>query len=150
MDSLFIGQFWNRHTGVDTPVFLSYSNFSSNKTHKHIMTATATASLSTIEINGVVYAPIGSGASTLPVGNRQVCVIDRGWIVAGDVTKDDVTGELIVTNPIHVFRWESIGFDGVLKNPKDSKVTLKTLPYPVKVPAGSVIFTIPVPADWGV
>lgn len=109
-----------------------------------------TASLSTIEINGVTYAPIGSGSNTLPAGNRMVVVVDRGWIVAGDVSTDEVTKELIVSNAIHVFRWESIGFDGVLKDPKSSKVTLKTLPYPVKVPQGSVIFTVPVPETWGV
>ncbi len=107
---------------------------------------TTTASLSTIEINGVTYAPIGS----TPTGNRHVVVIDRGWIVAGDVSTDEVTKELVVSNAIHVFRWESIGFDGVLKDPKSSKVTLKTLPYPVKVPSGSVIFTVPVPETWGV
>ena len=106
---------------------------------------TTTASLSTIEINGVTYAPIGSGSNTLPAGNRMVVVVDRGWIVAGDVSTDEVTKELIVSNAIHVFRWESIGFDGVLKDPKSSKVTLKTLPYPVKVPSTSVIFTVPVP-----
>jgi len=109
---------------------------------------TTSASLSTIEINGVTYAPVGSGQS-LPTGNRHVVVIDRGWIVAGDVSTDEVTDELIVSNAIHVFRWESIGFAGVLKNPKDSKVTLMDLPYPVKVPQGSVIFTVPVPETWG-
>lgn len=109
----------------------------------------ATASLSTIEINGVTYAPVGSSSNTLPSGDRHVVVIDRGWIVAGDVTTDEITKELIVSNAIHVFRWESIGFDGVLKDPKNSKVTLKDLSYPVKVPQGSVIFTVPVPSDWG-
>jgi hypothetical protein len=110
---------------------------------------TVSASLQSIEVNGVVYVPADSSA-TIPSGDRHVVVIDRGWIVAGNVTKDDVTQELIVSNAIHVFRWESIGFSGVLENPKSSKVTLKTLPYPVKVPQGSVIFTIPVPQDWGV
>ena len=110
-----------------------------------------TASLSTIEINGVTYAPVGSGsASTLPSGNRHVVVIDRGWIVAGDVSTDEVTKERIVSNAVWVFGWESIGFDGVLKDPKSSKVTLKSLPYPFKVPEVSVIFTVPVPENWGV
>ena len=108
---------------------------------------TTTASLSTIEINGVTYAPVGS--NTIPTGNRHVVIIDRGWIVAGDVTKDEVTQELIVSNALHVFRWESIGFAGVLKDPKSSKVTLMDIPYPVKVPASSVIFTVPVPENWG-
>ena len=107
---------------------------------------TTTASLSTIEINGVTYAPMGN----TPTGSREVVVVDRGWIFAGNVSKDEITNELIVSNAVHVFRWESIGFTGVLEDPKSSKVTLKTLPYPVKVPAGSVIFTVPVPDNWGV
>ena len=111
---------------------------------------TTTATLSTLEINGVTYAPVGSGnANSLPSGNRHVVVIDRGWIVAGDVTVDEVTKELIVSDALHVFRWESIGFSGVLENPTSDKVVLKKMPYPVKVPAGSVIFTVPVPSDWG-
>ena len=108
-----------------------------------------TASLETIVINGVTYAPVGSGSNTLPAGNRMVIVVDRGWIVAGDVTTDETTKELIVSNAVHVFRWESIGFAGVLKDPKSSKVTLMDMPFPVKVPAGSVIFTVPVPETWG-
>lgn len=107
------------------------------------------ATLSTIEINGVTYSPLGSGPTSLPNGNRHVVVIDRGFIIAGDVTTDDVTKELIISDAIHVFRWESIGFAGVLENPKNNKVTLMKMPYPAKVPLGSVIFTIPVPENWG-
>jgi hypothetical protein len=110
--------------------------------------ASVNASLSTIEINGVQYAPVGS-APSVPSGNRAVVVIDRGWIFAGDIETDEVTKDLIIHNAIHVFRWESIGFTGVLANPKDSKVTLKTSPYPVSVPSGSVIFTVPVDETWG-
>ena len=105
------------------------------------------ANLNSIEVNGVQYAPVRS-SSSIPTGNREVVVIDRGWIFAGDVSEDKSTGDLIIANAIHVFRWESIGFTGVLENPKDSKVTLKTCPYPVKVPSGSVIFTVPVSSDW--
>ena len=109
---------------------------------------TTTASLSTIEINGVTYSPVGS-QTTVPTGNRVVCVIDRGWIFAGDVETDEVTKDLVIHNAIHVFRWESIGFTGVLQNPNNGKVTLKNSPYPVRVPLGSVIFTVPVDENWG-
>ena len=112
----------------------------------------ATASLSTIEINGVVYAPVGSSsANTLPTGNRHVVVLDRGWIYAGDlsyVEEGGITWQ-VISNATHVFRWESIGFTGVLENPKNPKVTLKEVAYPVKVPLGSVIYTVPVPETWG-
>ena len=113
---------------------------------------TTTASLSTIEINGVTYAPVGSSSSNnLPTGNRHVVVIDRGFIYAGDLSYIEEGGITwqVISNPIHVFRWESIGFTGVLQDPKNSKVTLKEVPYPVKVPLGSVIYTVPVSETWG-
>jgi hypothetical protein len=78
-----------------------------------------------------------------------VVVIDRGWVFAGDVETDETTNEVVIHNAINVFRWESIGFVGVLANPKDSKVTLMASPYSVRVPAGSVIFTVPVEESWG-
>ena len=109
---------------------------------------TVSANLSSIDVNGVTYVPQDS-SNTIPTGNRAVVVIDRGWIFAGNVTTCELTGELTITNAVHVFRWESIGFTGVLSDPKSSKVTLKECDYPVKVPSGSVIFSVPVNEDWG-
>lgn len=110
---------------------------------------TATATLATLEINGVTYAPVGPSSNSLPSGNRHVVVIDRGWIFAGNVTVDDVTKEIIISDVLHVIRWEGVGFHGVLENPKSSKVNLEPIPYPVKVPSESVIFTVPVVDTWG-
>jgi hypothetical protein len=109
----------------------------------------AIANLSTIEINGVTYVPEGSNANTLPSGNRNVVVIDRGWIFAGDTTFNEATQEFLLSNAVWVFRWESVGFDGVIADPKSSKVTLRKMEKPVVVPKGSVIFKVPVDANWG-
>jgi hypothetical protein len=112
---------------------------------------TLSADLNTIQVNGVEYVRKDSVSSaSVPTGNREVVVIDRGWIFAGDVVRDEATGDLTIYNAIHVFRWEEIGYTGVLENPASKKVTLKTCAYPVKVPAGSVIFTNPVSADWAI
>jgi len=108
-----------------------------------------TANLSTIEINGVTYVPKGSNANTLPSGNRNVVVIDRGWIFAGDTTFDEATQEFTLSNAVWVFKWENVGFDGVIKDPKSSKVTLRQMDKPVVVPKGSVIFKVPVDGGWG-
>ena len=110
---------------------------------------TLSADLNTIQVNGVEYVRKDSVSGAVPTGNREVVVIDRGWIFAGDVVRDEETGDLTLYNAIHVFRWEEIGYTGVLENPTSDKVTLKPCAYPVKVPAGSVIFTNPVPSDWG-
>ncbi len=81
-------------------------------------------------------------------GNRHVVVVDRGWIFAGDLTREN--GRLLLQNAVHVFKWEQIGFDGMLKDPKSSKVTLKKLDQPVDIPQNAEIFSIPVDANWGV
>lgn len=99
-----------------------------------------------IEVNGVKYVRRDS-VPLRPTGNRAVVVVDRGWIFAGDVTREN--GRITLTNAIHVFRWESIGFDGMIANPSSSKVTLKSLSNPVEIPEGSEIFLIPVSDDWG-
>jgi len=104
--------------------------------------------LQVIEINGVRYVPepVASPAA-LPVGNRSVFVIDRGFIYAGDWSLSNEGYTLI--NAVNLRRYESIGFEGVLADPKSSKATIVPIPYPVIVPVGSVLFMIPVPQGWG-
>ena len=101
--------------------------------------------MTNININGVEYVRADS-VVTKPVGNRAVIVVDRGWIFAGDVVREN--GRIKLSRAIHVFRWESIGFDGVIKNPKSNKVTLKPMAN-VDIPADAEIFAIPVTEDWG-
>lgn len=81
-----------------------------------------------------------------PSGSRAVVVVDRGWIFAGDVTREN--GRIKLSRAIHVFRWESIGFDGMIANPKSNKVTLKPL-ADVDMPESAEIFCIPVHDSWG-
>ena len=80
-------------------------------------------------------------------GSRAVVVVDRGWIFAGDVRREN--GRIYLTQAVHVLRWESIGFDGMIANPKSDKVTLKAMTRPVEVPEGAEVFCVPVADDWG-
>ena len=99
-----------------------------------------------IKIDDVEY--VRSDLVVTPiVGNRAVIVVDRGWVFAGDVTREN--GRIKLTRAIHVFRWESIGFDGMIANPKSNKVTLKPLVNDVDMPDSAEIFAIPVAGDWG-
>ena len=84
---------------------------------------------------------------SLPPGNRCVVVVDRGWVFAGDVTRKD--GRIVLTRAVHVRRWDSIGFDGVIANPKSEKVVLKKLDSAVDMPADAELFCIPVSDTWG-
>lgn len=95
-----------------------------------------------VEINGVKYV-----RADAKKGKRAVVVVDRGWIYAGDVTEEN--GRIYLDRAVWVLRWESVGFDGVLKDPKSSKVTMRQIPNRVDIPEGSEIFRVPVADDWG-
>ncbi len=96
-----------------------------------------------VTINGIEYAPV----SSRPTGNRAVVVVDRGWIFAGDVTREN--GRIRLDRAVWVFRWESVGFDGVIANPKDEKVTIRPMPDGIDLPEGAEIFLVPVDDSWG-
>lgn len=99
----------------------------------------------TIKIDDVEY--VRSDTVSAPIkGNRAVVVVDRGWIFAGDVERKD--GRLFITRAVWVFRWESIGLDGVLKDPKSTKAVIRKLPD-VNLPADAEICCFPVIDDWG-
>ncbi len=102
--------------------------------------------LGIVEINGVKYAPY-TEEYLKPTGTRAVVVVDRGWIFAGDV--EEQGDRLVLTRAVWVFRWESIGFDGVIKDPKNKSVTLKPMSNPVEIPNGSEIFRVSVSDNWG-
>jgi len=99
--------------------------------------------MSNITLNGIEYTPV----TPAPTGTRAVVVIDRGWIFAGDVTRED--GRIKLSNAVLVFRWESVGFDGVIANPKNSKVTIKPMAQGVDIPQTAEIFCVPVADGWG-
>lgn len=106
-----------------------------------------TCVVKTISIDGVQYVRADSVAETPKAGKRCVLVLDRGWIVAGDV--ETVDGRLKVTRALHVRSWESIGFDGMIAAPKGGKCSIKPLPNGFDVPADSELFRVPVSDDWG-
>lgn len=95
-----------------------------------------------VVVNGIEYQPV----CKCP-GKRAVVVVDRGWIFAGDITDEE--GRIKLTRAVWVFNWSSIGFDGVLKDPKNKSVSLRKLTTPVDIPADSEIFRVPVCDDWG-
>lgn len=101
---------------------------------------------STITVNGVDYVRADQ-VQIAPSGDRAVVVVDRGWIFAGDVIREN--GRIKLSRAVWLFKWESIGFDGVIANPKSNKVTLKPIPQGVDIPQGAEVFSVPVPSDWG-
>jgi hypothetical protein len=96
-------------------------------------------SASQIQINGVTYVR----ADSVPTGNRAVVVVDRGWIFAGDVTRED--GRIKLSRAVHVFKWESIGFAKMVET---EQADLRPIAN-VDMPAGAEIFCVPVSDNWG-
>ena len=94
--------------------------------------------MQTITINGVEYAPVNRAT-----GTRAVVVVDRGWIFAGDVTRED--GRIRISRAVHVFRWESIGFAKMVET---EGADLRPI-ADVEMPADAEIFCIPVHDGWG-
>jgi hypothetical protein len=95
---------------------------------------------SKIQINGVTYVR----ADSVPTGNRAVVVVDRGWIFAGDVTREN--GRIKLSRAVHVFKWESIGFAKMVET---EQADLRPI-ADVDMPTGAEIFCVPVSDNWGI
>lgn len=94
-----------------------------------------------VTINGVEYAPVKK-----TTGTRAVVVVDRGWIFAGDVTREN--GRIRLSRALHVFRWENVGFSGMIDSPERAKADLRPV-ADVDMPEGAEIFCVPVSNEWG-
>jgi len=97
----------------------------------------------TITIDQVQYVRADAVPNPQPLGNRAVVVVDRGWIFAGDVTREN--DRIRLSRALHVFKWESIGFPKMVET---AKADLRPI-ADVDMPAGAEIFCIPVDDQWG-
>jgi len=100
-----------------------------------------------IEVNGVEYVRAGCVQQVDPVGNRHVVVVDRGWIFAGDL--EEVGNRLKLSRAVWVFHWKSIGFNGVIEDPKSSKVEIRPMNNIIDIPMASEVYRIKVEETWG-
>lgn len=98
----------------------------------------------TIAINGIDYIRADHVAEQKPKGNRAIIVVDRGWVFAGDVTREN--GRIRLSRALHVFKWESVGFAGMIED--TTKADLRKI-ADVDIPEDAEIFCVPVEEDWG-
>lgn len=101
----------------------------------------------TLKIDDETYVRASDVKAPKKPGKRAVVVLDRGWIVAGDV--EDKNGRIKITRAVHVRSWSSVGFDGMIANPK-ANVVLKPVPEGFDCPADAELFRVPVADDWGI
>jgi hypothetical protein len=101
-----------------------------------------------VTINGVDYIRADQVQEAKPNGNRYVVVVDRGWIFAGDMSIVEVFGEkhIRLDRALHVFKWESVGFAGMIKNTE--KADLRPID-PVEIPFDAKIYHVQVSDSWG-
>jgi hypothetical protein len=98
----------------------------------------------TITFNNVEYIRADSIPQVKAKVNRAVIVVDRGWIFAGDVTRED--GRIRLSRALHVFKWDSIGFAAMVAT---ANADLRPI-ADVDIPQGAEIFCVPVPESWGI
>ena len=103
------------------------------------MTTKGEVEMQNMIINGIEYTPVEK-----QTGIRAIIVVDRGWIFAGDVTREN--GRIKLSNAVHVFKWVEVGFSGMIENTK--KADLRKI-ADVDIPAGAEVFCVPVPDGWG-
>ena len=87
-------------------------------------------------------------APKAPKPGRYVVVVDRGWIFAGDLSATE-DGMFLLTSAVHVMSWSEIGFARMIAEWQGGKVKLVQV-ADVEIPQDSVIFRVPVGAEWGV
>jgi hypothetical protein len=55
---------------------------------------------------------------------------------------------IYLSNALHVFKWESLGFAGMIDDPKKAKADLRKV-SDVDIPEGAEVFCVPVADEWG-
>lgn len=107
----------------------------------------------TIKIDNVEYVRKDSVAPPSKPGKRAVVVFDRGWIFAGDVErkKNEVGQDRIyLSRVVHVRRWDSVGFDGMVADPNNKNVKPYLKPMKdIDLPKEAELFSVPVEDNWG-
>ena len=82
-----------------------------------------------------------------PDGNRVIAVLDKGWIFVGYLSEIE-NGRLKLENVYNLRKWQTGGFGMVCTNPAEATVTLDKS-GDLRFRQESVVFTVPISADWG-
>ena len=101
------------------------------------------SAINTIKINEIEYVRADSTIKQNS-GNRAVIVVDRGWIFAGDVNREN--GRIKLSRALHVFKWVEVGFSGMIEHTE--KADLRKI-ADVDIPEGAEVFCVPVSDNWG-
>jgi len=78
-------------------------------------------------------------------GDRHICVLDRGWIFVGNLTRED--NVCTISNPINVRRWQG-GFGKITEGAKTAQAVLDKCESVIRFDASAIKFVVPISETW--
>ena len=97
------------------------------------------------DINAAIKT-LEKAAKAISSGNRNICVLDRGWIFVGELSGDTANGYCL-TNVKNVRKWQSGGFGLLSRGAKSAGATLDEAAN-LKFAASALLFHVPVDKEW--
>ncbi len=85
-------------------------------------------------------------AANCAEGDRHICVLDRGWVFIGKLTRAD-DGVCTLADCYNIRKWKSGGFGGLSAGGKSAGVTLDKCAA-IRFREDAMIFAVPVGAGW--
>jgi hypothetical protein len=80
------------------------------------------------------------------MGDKRIVVLDRGWIFAGNLSKDD--GDIFtLTDAVNIRKWEKGGFGAVSLGAKSAGCTLDKCAS-LRFHSNAMIFNCPISEGW--
>ena len=100
----------------------------------------------TIRIDNEEYVRASDIGGPAPIGNKFIVVLDRGWIFAGNLDRDDDDTCWVLTNAVNIRKWATGGFGLLTRNPHEAGAVLDKSQ---DVVFERFIHKVPVADDWG-
>jgi hypothetical protein len=79
-------------------------------------------------------------------GDRHIVVLDRGWIFAGNLSKDE-HHVYTLTDAVNVRKWDSGGFGALSKSATAAGATLDKCAT-LRFHETAMMFAVPISSDW--
>jgi len=78
------------------------------------------------------------------VGDRHIVVLDRGWIFAGNLSKDE-RGVYTLTDAVNIRKWKQGGFGALSRSAGEAGATLDPS---ADIRFTEMIFAVPITESW--
>lgn len=85
-------------------------------------------------------------AANCKEGDRHICVLDRGWIFCGNLTRTE-DGINTLTNVVNVRKWARGGFGLASTDPKAAGVEVDDCAT-IRFRDSALMFAVPVSENW--